>query len=660
MAGKCISGLVKRHPDGFGFLIPDDSDVPDLYLSRRQMRGVMSNDRVRARVAIKRRGGTRYFGKDVEILKRGVFRVVGELQKVPGSKSQGGVNQDFWDLKDSRKKWGFPFKMTWKNIQGAYVGAWVAVDITEYPGKNEFFRGKVVEVIGEDCAQNDVKKVLLAQQVEEVFPDEVLHEAQAVSSEVKKTDLSVERKDLRKIPFCTIDGSTAKDFDDAIYVEKQSKKEGFRLWVAIADVSHYVPVESALDKEAQSRGTSIYFPGAVVPMLPETLSNGICSLQPQVDRLALVCQVDVNERGELSSTSIYEAVIRSQARLTYGQAQEIIDGLGLSSMDSPVVESLGQAAELAQILMDRRYERGSLSLEMTETQVIMDERGEVEDVVRTHRLFAHQLIEEMMLVANVAVAQIIEKNQTPGLYRVHESPHRSDLEYVQSFLDQSGASIDLFKGDLHKNLNKTFQHFKNTPKSLILNLLTLRSLSQAVYSSENKGHFGLNFPLYTHFTSPIRRYPDLIVHRILKKLKTSSKSGFFYSKDKLQTLGSVLSGCEQKAVKMERQVVAIKKARFLKKKLETENLFGHSFPGIISGVTKFGIFVLIHTYDIDGLVKVEDLGSDFFEFNESLLTLTGRRTGKIYKMGDPLNVGIAAVNTQEGKVDLVLKDKLSP
>lgn len=630
-----VIGVVKRHPDGFGFLIPDEPEQPDLFLSRKEMSGIMTNDKVSAE-PLKEKNGDRFYGIGVEVVERGVSRVVGKVRKMR--------NGDL-ELYDGVQKWGSILKIPYKNSRGAVEGDLVAVDIVEYPSKKSDFTGRVVEIIGDDKdPNNDLKRVLHLNHVPMEFPFNVMNEAKAIPDEVTEKDIEG-RKDLRDLTFITIDGVTAKDFDDAIYVEQ--KEKGFRLWVAIADVSYYVRPGSYLDDQAFDRGTSVYLPNFVVPMLPEELSNGICSLKPEVDRLAFVCEMGIGFDGEVLDSHVYEAVIQSKARVTYGQAQEIIEG-NETHKKPEVQDNIKKATDLAKILMNKRFREGSLDLEVPETEVVVDELGNTVDVIKSERVFAHRLIEEMMLIANVTVAKMINKKEQAALFRVHAAPDSEDIDRIQHFLGQFGSGKKLRGGHLQKKLTKSLQEFKGKPEGIILNILTLRSMSQACYDQNNIGHFGLGFDDYAHFTSPIRRYPDLVVHRILKKLFTDSRAGFLYSEEDLAAFGSVLSAAEQRAVRSERQVISIKKARFLEDKV------GEIFPGIISSVAKFGAFVLLRQFDIDGLVKVENLGDDHFEYDEDNLLLQGRKTGKTFRMGDSVRVLVSAVDTVEGKIDFLL------
>ena len=534
MKDHIVTGIVKRHPDGFGFLITDEPDHPDVFLPRKQMFGVMTNDRLEVR-AQQEKGGDRYFGEIVEILERGLKKTVGKLvQKGSG---------DFV-VYGGYEKWGAPLQIPYRHSRGAAEGDLVAVEIVEYPERGSDFVGRVVDILGDEADPiHDLKRVLHMQNIPIDFSFNALHQARSVPQEVTAQDREG-RKDLRKHCFITIDGVTAKDFDDAICVERLD--QGFRLWVAIADVSHYVRGGTELDDLAYERGTSVYLPNYVVPMLPEELSNGICSLNPEVDRLAFVCEMEMGFDGVVRSSQVYEAVICSHARVTYGEAQDIINGESHHKKEA-VQENILLARDLAKILMAKRYREGSLDLEVPETEVIVDELGQPLDIIKSERVFAHKLIEEMMLAANVAVANLILEAEKPGIFRVHEPPKQEDIGKLQSFLNQFGSTKKLRGGHLQKKLTKSLQEFKGKPEGVILNILTLRSMSQAKYSENNIGHFGLGFENYVHFTSPIRRYPDLITHRIAKALYCSTPSGRLYSEDELTTAGNMLSACEQRA-----------------------------------------------------------------------------------------------------------------
>lgn len=630
MKKKFVQGLIKRHPDGFGFLIPEDRALPDAYIPRHSMTGVMSNDRVLAEVE-KERGSERYRGDIVRIVKRGTQKVVGAFSLV-GDKAL---------IKDDGKGWGEDLIISATHTMGAKPGQMVAVEIIKYPNEGDRFSGKVVEIIGDiEDPMNDIRRVVNGNNIPEHFPPEVLSEAKNFPEVPDEKDFKG-RKDLRGKNLITIDGATAKDFDDAVLVEQTT--EGFRLYVAIADVSHYVRLGGAIDKEAYQRGTSVYFPNFVIPMLPEVLSNGLCSLNPKVPRLCLVAEMLFDFTGQMKASEFYEAVMESKARVTYGQAQEMLDGNEVPSVQH-VKDVIQKCADLAKILMAKRFREGSLDLEIPETELQIDSAGRPIDVIRSERLFAHRLIEELMLAANVAVATFLSSRQVPALYRVHEPPNEMAIRLLERYLEAFGGRTSLGSGKLQKRLTKALEEFEGRPEAQVLHILTLRSMSQAKYQPENVGHFGLGFENYTHFTSPIRRYPDLMVHRLLKNQVMPNSGYRLVPEDDLRTAGTWLSATEQRSVKAERQLMAIKKARFM------QQFVGQEFDGMISSVAKFGVFVLLREYDIDGLVRVEEIGNGRWEFNEDALKLVARGSGDTLGVGDTLKVVVAAADPVAGQI----------
>lgn len=629
-----LEGTIKRHPDGFGFFIPDQLDHADVYVPRHSMKQVMTNDKVMLQV-FPEQGGERFRGEIIKVISRGTKSVVGVFHK---------INESAAVLRDEGKGWGTDLKIPIQDSLNANEGQLVSVQITSYPGEKDGFRGVVKEVIG-DAADplTDVKRVLLSQNIPHEFSAATLKEAASFEEDVSPEDTKG-RKDIRKLNFITIDGATAKDFDDAIFVDQNDR--GFLLYVAIADVSHYVKPGMAIDKDAYERGTSVYFPNFVVPMLPEVLSNGLCSLNPHKDRLALVAEIQMDFTGETIGTDFYEAVFESKARVTYGEAQEIIDGNEMEK-HAHVKNEILRASDLAKVLMAKRFREGSLDLEIPDAEIILDSEGIPTDMIRSERLFAHRLIEEMMLSANVAVAKFFHEKEIPAIYRIHEPPHQDAIETLERYLHNFGSTTKIEGGKLQKRLTKALQEFEGKPESQILNILALRSMSQAKYSPNNVGHFGLGFEFYTHFTSPIRRYPDLIVHRLLKYLVASQKGYRALGEEELQTSAVMLSAAEQRSVKAERQFESIKKARFMAKFL------GQEFEGIISSVTKFGVFVLLRNFEVDGLIRLESLGRGL-EFDEENLVLRNPRTGVSFSIGDPMKVLVAGADPDAGQVDFQL------
>ena len=628
---KQQTGLVKRHADGFGFLIADDPNAPDIYIPRNEMRGILTNDRVSVNV-FPDRGTNRFRGEIAKIFERNTKKVVGTYQQT----QTGGF------LPDEAHAWGEDLFIDRADSKNARPGELVEAEVISYGNESRGFRGQVVQVLGHPQDPFlDIKKVLVQQNVPHDFPRSVEQESKNYVTSVTPED-HPHRRDLRKHQLVTIDGATAKDFDDAICVEANA--QGFRLLVAIADVSFYVRDRMAIDQEAYLRGTSVYFPHFVVPMLPEVLSNELCSLKPKVPRLALVADMQFNFQGERTGHQFYEAIIESQARLTYGQAQDIVDGTELPEF-TEVSSMVRKAADLAKILLARRFERGSLDLDIPETELLIDPTGVPVDVVKSERLFAHRLIEEMMLAANVSVAEFLASRNKPTLYRIHESPKTDALVVLEKYAENFGHRVKLSSSHLQKKLNRILESSAGKAEAQVLHMLTLRSMAQAKYSPENVGHFGLGFDDYVHFTSPIRRYPDLIVHRVLKTLIPRSQGAQKYDEDQLATAGTLLSACEQRAVKAERQVEAIKKARFLAK------YEGQEFDGTISSVVKFGVFVLLKDFEIDGLVRLENLAKEPLEYDEEHLKLVARRSGRSFSLGDPIRIVVESCDIDAGQVN---------
>ena len=636
-------GMVKRHPDGFGFFIPEDPAAPDVYIPRHSMNGIMTNDRVEVEV-IPEKGTDRFRGEIVKIIERGTRKVVGQFLPL---RNGGGL------LRDDGKGWGRDLKISNGQTMDAKEGELVAAEIISFPEESKDFAGKVIQVIGDkQDPLTDIERVIHTLNIPSQFSKGALQEASKLTNEVSEKDMRG-RKDLRKLNFVTIDGATAKDFDDAIYIEQS--RQGFRLFVAIADVSHYVRVGSAIDKDAYERGTSVYFPNFVVPMLPEILSNELCSLNPHRPRLALVAEMQMDFHGVVLESTFYEAVIESQARVTYGEAQEMIEGADIEKFKHVKADIL-RAADLAKILMAKRFQEGSLDLEIPETQLLIDAGGNPIDVIRSERLFAHRLIEEMMLAANVAVAKFLADKEVGALYRVHESPNPDAIILLEKYMRNFGSQVSLEGGKLQKRLTKALHDFEGKPEAHVLNILTLRSMSQAKYSSNNLGHFGLGFEFYAHFTSPIRRYPDLIIHRLIKSQVMTKSPYRVMSDEDLASAGTMLSACEQRAVKAERQIQGIKKARFMHKHL------GEEFDGVVSSVTKFGVFVLLRQFEIDGLIHIDNLGPgkfEKFEFDEENLRLTAKRSGLSFSIGDTVKVRVVAADIDEGKVDFEMAERPS-
>ncbi len=634
---KILTGQVKRHPDGFGFFLPEDSQHPDVYLPRTEMEGLMSNDKIKISVTSRKRNKKLFFGKTLQLVERANNYVVG--QYTPLNKHSGLV-------KDDSYQWGEDLKVHLAPDQKIQKGEWIQVKITDWPNNPKGFNGDFVSSLGTfSTGLEDNMRMIQKHNILSTFSPESLKEATQCSDTVPQKELN-KRKDLRHLPFVTIDGQTAQDFDDAIYVSAK-KTGGWILYVAIADVSYYTPVGSALDKEAYLRGNSTYLPGLTVPMLPEKLSNDLCSLKPYQDRLAFVVEMHFNSKAEKTNSLFYTAIIRSHARFNYGQAQDIIESFTETPniTENPVNQSIIQASQLAQTLLNLRIKNHFINLDIPETEVKIDKNGEPVDIIKTQRLFSHQLIEELMLTTNQSAATYIYKKSLPSLYRVHDTPKMEALGFLESFIQSLGYKEQLVKPGLHKKISDLMHQFADHPAEAVLQNMILRALPQALYKNERLDHFGLNTSYYTHFTSPIRRYSDLIVHRILKAGLNGQTPP--YNKEQLASIASMTSAGEQRSVKAERQTKDIKKARFIKKYL------GKEMEGIISSITNFGFFVKLRLYDIEGLIRLNRLTGTWF-FEPKLLQLKCKKTGKSLQIGDFTHIQIISSNIDTGQIDFEL------
>jgi ribonuclease R len=634
-----LRGRVIGHPDGFGFLVPDDQSE-DLFLSPRQMRGVLHGDRVLGRVlGVDHRG--RREGGIIEILERGSEQVVGRIRIEDGV---GVVTCD-------NKRITHDILIPPDGLGAASDDQIVVVRIRPQASRKDRLRGEVVEVLGEHMAPGmEIDIAIRAHGLPFQWPDEVTAAADHFGTEVPASARKG-RLDLRKKPLVTIDGEDARDFDDALYCEDIDG--GWRLWVAIADVSHYVDKDGALDKEARNRGTSVYFPKQVIPMLPEVLSNGLCSLNPDVERLCMVCEMEIGKRGALRSFSFHEAVMRSHARLTYTQvAAMLVDGdEALRRQHAKLLPHLERLHALFKVLNAARNRRGAIDFDSTETRIEFGPARKIERIVPVERTDAHRLVEECMIAANVSAARFLKKHKVPALYRIHDRPPTEKVIDLRDFL--SGVGLHLGGGD-----EPTPAHYAEVllaaagrlDKQLIQTVV-LRSLSQAVYGPGISGHFGLALDDYAHFTSPIRRYPDLLVHRGIRHvLRKGKASGFAYSHSDMEILGDHCSMAERRADDATRDAVAWLKAEYMQDKV------GDVFDGVVSGVTGFGLFVEIVDVFIDGLIHVTSLDNDFYHFDPIRHRLTGERGGRTFRIGDRLKVQVIRVSLDDRKIDLRLVD----
>jgi ribonuclease R len=632
-----IAGRVIGHADGFGFLRPDEGG-DDLFVTPRQMRQLMHGDRAVVRIVGQDRRG-RMEAAVVEVLERANQVVVGRLYI---DKGVGFVVPD-------NKRLHQDIVIPEGEFNGAGHGQMVVAAIVEQPTKRNQPIGRVQDVLGEHMAPGmETDVAIRTHQLPLEWPEEVEQEITRLSSEVEES-AKKGRVDLRQLPLVTIDGADARDFDDAVYCE--AKPKGWKLLVCIADVSSYVSPGSALDKEAKSRGNSVYFPDRVIPMLPEVLSNGLCSINPHVDRLCMTCELYISADGKVTRTRFYEAVMRSHARLTYDQvADMLIEGdPELCATHAELLPHLHQLYALFQVLRKARNELGAIDFDTTETRILFNDEHKVDKIIPVYRNDAHRLIEECMLAANVAAARYLIRKKMPALYRNHEGPQSEKLLDLKEFLGEMGLSLSGGVKPTSLDYASLLDQVRGRPDAHLIQTVLLRSLSQAMYSAENQGHFGLSFPAYTHFTSPIRRYPDLVVHRALKHVLIDGEAeDFEYSPSELQGLGEHCSSTERRADEATRDVISWLKCEYMMDKI------GDEFVGIITTVTSFGIFVELDEIYVDGLVHITALDNDYYHFDPVGRRLTGERSGQIYRLGDQVKVRVAAVNLDDRKIDFLL------
>ncbi len=636
-----VSGRIQAHPDGFGFLIPDEGGE-DIFLTPKEMRSLLHRDRAVVRkTGVDRRGRTE--GALVEVLERHNHTLVGRLAYerglafvIPANKR---IHQDIAIMEG--------------DTLTAEDGQIVLVEIVEQPNRRSQPIGKVIDVLGDHMAPGmEIDIAVRSHEIPNDWPDEVVAEAGKLKPEVPEEDKKG-REDLRQLPLVTIDGEDARDFDDAVYCERSGR--GWRLLVAIADVSHYVKPGSALDKEAKLRGNSVYFPGRVIPMLPEAISNGLCSLNPHVDRLCMVCEMMITPGGRVKSARFFEAVMHSHARLTYNQVSAMLvdQDEAVRGQYADLLPHLEELHRLYKALRVQRERRGAIDFETTETRIVFGEQKKIQAVVPVERLESHQMIEEYMVAANVAAAEYLLKTETPALYRVHDGPSKEKLEGLKLFLAELGLKLGGRGEPKPKHYGKFLNEIRERDDARLIQTVLLRSLSQAVYSPDNTGHFGLAYEAYTHFTSPIRRYPDLLIHRALRYLATQSKKPFIYSHADMVVLGEHCSMTERRADEATRDAVDWLKCEFMQDKV------GEEFDGIITSVTSFGVFVELKEIYVEGLVHVTSLQNDYYHFDAAKHRLLGERTNKVYRLADPVRIRVVRVNLDEKKIDFELADAAS-
>jgi len=617
-----LAGRVEGHPDGHGFLEPDDGGAR-VFLPPAEMREVIHGDRAAVRVSGRDSRG-RPQGTIVEVLERGNRRIVGRLH--------AGHGVLFLVPEDRRI--AHDIVVPPAEVGRAKAGQVVTVDLIAQPSRHAQPIGRVAEVLGHYADPGmEIEIAVRKFELPHQFSKRALAAAHALPDEVRSEDLHG-RKDLRELHFVTIDGETARDFDDAVFCRREG--EGFRLWVAIADVSHYVRHGDALDLEARERGTSVYFPRRVIPMLPEKLSNGLCSLNPQAGRLAMACEMEITPSGEVSGYKFYPAVIRSHARLTYTEAWE-----RLSSKTAK--EHLAVLYDVFKVLLGQRERRGAIDFETVETRMLFDARGKIEKIVAEPRNDAHRLIEECMLAANVCAGNFVAEHAHPVLYRVHDVPSAEKVSALRAFLAELGLQLPGGEIPRPADYAQLLQRIRKRPDFALLQTILLRSLKQAVYSPNNAGHFGLAFDAYVHFTSPIRRYPDLLVHRAIKAILARKR----YDGVDWEGLGRHCSETERRADDASRDVENWLKCYYMRDHV------GGTFSGTITGVAPFGLFVTLDDYFVDGLVHISELGRDYFQYDDARHMLLGDRTGMRYRLADRMTVKLVRVDIEQRKMDLV-------
>ena len=635
-----ITGVLQGHPDGYGFVKSDLEGEADLFVPKRNMMGAMHNDRVVARIESADRGG-RLEGRIIRILERFHSRIVGRFER----------GKNFGFVIPSDRKISHDIYISPKLFNKAKDGDVVVAKIITYPQKTRNPEGEIIKVLGRSSTPGiDTGMIIEEYELPTEFPEDVITEAKALPGEVAESMLK-ERVDLRTLQTVTIDGERAKDFDDAVSIERLPDGR-FRLWVHIADVSYYVPWGSELDNESYNRGTSVYLPDRVIPMFPERLSNHICSLNPREDRLTLTAEMMFDGNGNRINYKIYESVINSNERMTYTAVKEILEDEDskIISRYSDLIETFHLMRELCLKLRAKRMGRGSIDFDLPEPEIILDLQSKTINIVRSERNIAHQIIEEFMLAANETIARHMGNKEIPFIYRVHESPDEDKIMEFNEFMEDLG-----YKFKLNHQQPKTFQRLLNKlegkSEETLINQLLLRSMKQARYSTENIGHFGLASQHYTHFTSPIRRYPDLIVHRLIKEVSKNRR----VKEDrrsmldaKLKDIAKHSSERERLSMEAEREVVELKKLEFMQDKI------GSEYDGVISGVVAFGFFVELEDILVEGLVRVTSMYDDFYRFEERQHRLAGDRTDKVYRLGDKVRVRVDKVDMEKRKIDFIL------
>lgn len=634
--GRSVTGVITVHRDGYAFVVPDGVEGgSDLYVPAAFVRPAMSGDRVLVTVERPPRGGRRE-GRVVRVIERAHRTLLGRVALAGGEARLIPLDPHLRS----------PLQIEPGALSGAREGDVVSARLASEESRVRLPAVQVVEVFG--AADDPAVEIRVAAEqfgLPYTFPEEVLAAARAVPPLVGPEDLAG-REDLRPLDFVTIDGETARDFDDAVAISPRDR--GFRLWVAIADVAHYVPPGSPIDREAVKRGTSVYFPGAALPMLPEELSNGICSLNPLVDRLVMVAELDFDEAGIRTARRFYPGVIRSRARLTYTEVAAWLNEPVEAAGDA-LREAVRLMARLAGLRTALRQRRGSLDFDLPEAEVVLGLRGRPEQIVRSERTAAHRLIEEFMLAANEAIAEWLEEQHSPVVYRIHEAPAAEKMAAFQEFLAHFNQGLAIpSEGVRPGQLQELLARVAGAPEEKVINHVLLRSLPQARYSTDNRGHFGLAATSYCHFTSPIRRYPDLLIHRLLRRRLQVAGGEEGRVAAPLEELAERSSFCERRAMDAERDVLALKKCQFMQERI------GEEHPGLVVSVQPFGFFVELSEFFVEGLVHINSLRDDYYEFDEQRQRLVGMGRRRIFTIGDPVTIIVERVDCDRREIDFRL------
>ncbi|WP_438498134.1 ribonuclease R [Paenibacillus sp. IHBB 3054] len=642
-----LRGRLQAHAKGFAFLIPDDRDHPDVYVHANDLKGAMNGDIVLVRITSKSPSGGRMEGEVVRIVKRGVLQTVGVFQSLetygfvlPDDKR---INRDIFIPKQSFK--------------GAVDGEKVVVRIVNYPEGRTAAEGEIIEILGhKDDPGVDILSVIRKHQLPEAFPSEVMTEAEQAPDSITDEEIIQQgRRDLRGLNIVTIDGEDAKDLDDAVNVERLENGH-YKLGVHIADVGYYVREGSELDKEAYDRGCSVYLVDRVIPMLPHRLSNGICSLNPQVDRLTMSCEMEFNEHMKVVKHDVFTSVIRTKERMTYSNVRKIVEDEDPELLErySPLIGDFRLMKELAMKLRDARMRRGAVDFDFEESKIIVDENGKAVDIVKRERSVAEQIIEEFMLAANETVAEHFHWLKVPFLYRIHEDPDPEKLQNFMAFAANFGYHVKGRGNSVHpRALQSLLEDIQGTKEQTVISTMMLRSMKQAKYDAESTGHFGLAAEYYSHFTSPIRRYPDLVIHRVMREVIENggalSQKRHDYLSSRMPDIAQQSSERERVAVEAERDTEQLKKAEYMQDKV------GEEFEAMISSVTSFGMFIELEN-TVEGLIRLSALSDDYYHFDEAHMALIGERTSKVFRIGDEVKIRVAKVNMDDHTIDFELVD----